>query len=38
MFFADVVMASSEDFERADVVYASNENFQNFERLLRVIF
>ena len=32
MFFADVIMASSEDFERADVVEASYENFENFKR------
>ena len=31
-FFADVVKASFEDFERADIVEASYENFENFER------
>ena len=30
VFFADVVKASFEDFERADVVEASCENFENF--------
>ena len=31
-YFADVVKASFEDFERVDVVVASYENFENFER------
>ena len=31
-FFADVVKASLEDFERVDVVEASYENFKNVER------
>ena len=32
MFFADVVKASFEDFERVDVVEASCENFENVKR------
>ena len=31
-YFADVVKASFEEFERVDVVVASYENFENFER------
>ena len=31
-YFADVVKASCEEFERVDVVVASYENFENFER------
>ena len=35
-YFADVVKASFEEFERVDVVVASYENFENFELRLRV--
>ena len=31
-YFADVVKASGEEFERVEVVVASYENFENFER------
>ena len=31
-YFAGVVKASGEEFERVDVVVASYENFENFER------
>ena len=34
-YFADVVKASGEEFERVDVVVASYENFENFENFER---
>ena len=34
-YFADVVKASCEEFERVDVVVASYENFENFENFER---
>ena len=37
-YFADVLKASFEEFERVDVVVASYENFERNWVLLRVIF
>ena len=36
-YFADVVKASCEEFERVDVVVASYENFENFGYFLRCL-